>query len=160
MKPILNECPHKMEVLKSVDREESCLFIFIMLSVIMQMLSSLLFTVPTSQSTEINLHFLCFAHQRISSALATVWLVGKSMYKISVKIPVWQPGQIYELVKTKWPPGRRCRTTRPLPVCHCLVVNISPLPAWLPGQRNAFKIICSLYILQRQINQIQLSAAA
>ena len=71
VKPILNECPHKMEVLKSVDREESCLFIFIMLSVIMQMLSSLLFTVPTSQS-EINLHFLCFAHQRISSALATV----------------------------------------------------------------------------------------
>ena len=77
VKPILNECPHKMEVLKSVDREESCLFIFIMLSVIMQMLSS--------QSTKINLLF-CLPVD-ISSAPSDL-LVGNSMYKISVKIPV------------------------------------------------------------------------
>ena len=42
----------------------------------MQMLSS--------QSTKINLHFICSAYQQISSA----GLVGNSMYKISVKIPL------------------------------------------------------------------------
>ena len=67
------------ESVKSVEREESCLFIFIMWSVIMQMLSS--------QSTKINLHFICFAQQKISSAVS-VRLVGNSMYKISVKIPL------------------------------------------------------------------------
>ena len=72
MKPILT----KDGSVKSVEREESCLFIFIMWSVIMQMLSS--------QSTKINLHFICSAYQQISSA----GLAGNSMYKISVKIPL------------------------------------------------------------------------
>ena len=65
-----------MKVLK-VLRERRILFIYIhIVSVIMQMLSS--------QSTKINLHFICSAYQQISSA----GLAGNSMYKISVKIPL------------------------------------------------------------------------
>ena len=61
MKPIfIRKMSQYKESVKSVERDESCLFIFIMLSVIMQMLSS--------QSTKINLHFICFAYQQISSA--------------------------------------------------------------------------------------------
>ena len=123
MKPILNECPDNESVKKCWERR----ILFIYIHNVECHNADVVFTVFTVYLDLFTFYIFCFPVDIKCRGVeqSDWWLVGNSMYKISVKIPVWQPGTIYELVKTKWPPGRRCRTTPGPPLCF-VSWSISP----------------------------------